>query len=56
MPKAIKISDELSIEAKISKCAEENPELTYELIKEILLGLAELDNGERTEYEFGNTQ
>ncbi|HQO10500.1 MAG TPA: hypothetical protein PLK90_06850 [Clostridiales bacterium] len=53
MPKAIKISDKLSVEAKISKCAEENPELTCELINEILLGLEELDNGDRTEYEFG---
>ena len=31
--------------AKIGKCAEENPDLTYSIIKEIFIGLAELDQG-----------
>ena len=39
--------------AIIGKCAEENPDLTYSLIKEILLGMAELDQGEVSEYKFG---
>lgn len=39
--------------AKIGKCAEENPELTYSLIKDILIGVEELDQGESSEYEFG---
>ena len=39
--------------AKIGKCAEDNPDLTYSLIKDILLGIEELDQGERTEYRFG---
>ena len=39
--------------AKIGKCVEENPDLTYELIKEILIGLAELEQGEKEEYQFG---
>jgi len=39
--------------AKIGKCAEENPDLTYSLIKEILMGLEELEQGERSEYKFG---
>lgn len=39
--------------ASIGKCAEQNPELTYDLIKEILLGIHELDQGEKTEYSFG---
>ena len=39
--------------AKIGKCAEENPDLTYILIKEILIGLEELDQGESSEYMFG---
>jgi len=39
--------------ARLGKCAEENPDLTYSLIKEILIGLAELDQGEKTEYTFG---
>ena len=39
--------------AKIGKCAEENQDLTYSLIKEILMGLEELEQGERSEYNFG---
>lgn len=39
--------------ATIGKCAEENPDLTYEMIKEMLLGIEELDRGEKFEYEFG---
>jgi len=38
--------------ARIGKCAEENPELTYSLIKDILVGMEELDRGECSEYEF----
>lgn len=39
--------------AKIGKCAKDNPYLTFSLIRELLIGLEELDNGESTEYEFG---
>ncbi|MDX2445521.1 MAG: hypothetical protein QNK30_17130 [Bacteroidales bacterium] len=39
--------------ARIGKCAEENPDLTYNLIKEILIGLVELEQGESSEYNFG---
>jgi hypothetical protein len=39
--------------ARIGKCAEENPDLTYNLIKEILIGLVELEQGESSEYSFG---
>ena len=39
--------------AKIGKCAEENPDLTYSLIKEILVGIEELEQGEKSEYSFG---
>ncbi len=39
--------------ASIGKCVEENPDLTYDLIKEIFLGVQELDHGEKTEYSFG---
>ena len=38
--------------ARLGKCAEENPDLPYSLIKEILFGLDELDQGEKTEYKF----
>lgn len=39
--------------ARIGKCAEENPDLTYSLIKEILIGITELDQDEASEYKFG---
>ena len=39
--------------ARIGKCAEENPDLTYDLVKEILTGIEELDRGEKSEYQFG---
>ena len=39
--------------ARIGKCAEENPDLTYSLIKEIFIGLAELEQEESSEYNFG---
>jgi hypothetical protein len=39
--------------ARIGKCAEENPDLTYGLIKEIFIGIEELEQGERSEYKIG---
>ena len=39
--------------AIIGKCAEENPDLTYSAIKEIMVGIAELEQGEFSEYQFG---
>ncbi len=39
--------------ARIGKCAEENPDLTYSLIKEIFIGLAELEHDESSEYKVG---
>ena len=39
--------------ARMGKCAEENPDLTYSLIKEILIGLEELAQGDKSEYTFG---
>ena len=39
--------------ARIGKCAEDNPDLTYSLIKEILIGLVELEYGESSLYKFG---
>ena len=46
-------TDQIEHWAKIGKCAEENPNLTYDLIKEILVGIEELDQGEFSEYQFG---
>jgi hypothetical protein len=39
--------------AKIGKIAEDNPDLPYNLIKEILIGLEELEAGKGTDYKFG---
>ena len=39
--------------AKIGKIAEENPDLPYHFIKDILLAKAELRDGEVSDYEFG---
>ena len=39
--------------ARVGKCVEENPDLTYRLIKDILIGIEELDQGESSEYQFG---
>lgn len=47
------VTGQIEYWARIGKCAEENPGLTYLLIKEILVGLEELEQGESSEYEFG---
>ena len=39
--------------AKIGKCAEDNPDLTYRLIKGMLISIEELEQGESSEYQFG---
>ncbi len=38
--------------AKIGKCVEDNPDLTYSLIKDILLGMEELEQDEFSDYTF----
>ncbi len=40
--------------AKIGKIAEENPDLPYEFIVDILISKAEVDNGLVDDYEFEN--
>ncbi|MCK4835128.1 MAG: hypothetical protein KAT17_00740 [Candidatus Aminicenantes bacterium] len=47
------ITGQIEYWAKIGKCVEENPDLTYRLIKDIIIGLEELNQGERSEYQFG---
>lgn len=39
--------------AMLGKSMEENPNLTFSLIKEILIGVEELEHGDKTEYQFG---
>jgi len=38
--------------ARIGKIAEENPDLPYAFIEDILFGKTELDNGDVTPFEF----
>lgn len=47
------LTDQIEHWARIGKCVEENPDLTYSLIKEILIGLQELEQGESSEYILG---
>ena len=47
------VTGQIEYWAKIGRCVEENPDLTYNLIKEILIGLEELNQGECSEYKFG---
>ena len=39
--------------AKIGKMAEENPDVPYSLLREILIGIEQLNSNEGTEYQFG---
>ena len=47
------ITGQIEYWVKIGKCAEENPDLTFNLIKEILISVEELEDGQGTEYKFG---
>ena len=47
------VTGQIEYWAKIGKIAEENPELTFSLIKEILMGLEELEQGLTSDYNFG---
>ena len=47
------VTGQIEYWAMIGKCAEENPDLTYSLIKEIFIGLTEIEQGESSEYKFG---
>lgn len=40
--------------AKIGKIAEDNPDIPYTLLKEILLGIEQLDSKQGIEYQFGS--
>ena len=39
--------------ARIGKIAEENPDLPFGFVKEILVGIEEVEAGEISEYKFG---
>jgi hypothetical protein len=39
--------------SRIGKIAEENPDLPYSMIKGIMLGLQEIEDGQSSDYQFG---
>ncbi len=47
------ITGQIEYWAMLGKSMEENPDLTFNLIKDILIGLEELKQGEKSEYKFG---
>ncbi len=47
------VTGQIEYWAKIGKIAEQNPTMSFELIKEILIGIEELDSKRGTEYKFG---
>ena len=47
------LTGQIEFWARIGKIAEENPDMPYSLIKEILIGQEEINQGETTEYQFG---
>ena len=42
--------------SRIGKIAEENPDLSYRFIQEMLLAQQEVDQGQTTPYEFGDSR
>ena len=50
--KSRSLTGQIEYWAKIGKIAEENPDLSYNLIKEILIGVEQLDSNKGSEYQF----
>lgn len=53
MKHACSVTGQIEHWARVGKCAEENPDLTYRLTEDILIGIEELEQGESSEYQFG---
>ena len=47
------LTGQIEFWAKIGKIAEENPDMPYSLLREILIGVEQLDSDHGTEYTFG---
>ena len=47
------VTGQIEYWAKIGKIAEENPDLSFTQIKEILVGIEQLENEDKSEYKFG---
>jgi len=52
MAVAVKLSENIVSDAKIKKIAQENPDLTYALIKDILIAQQEAKAGKLRKYVF----
>jgi len=50
--KSRSLTGQIEYWAKIGKIAEENPDLSYNLIKELLIGIEQLDSDKGKEYQF----
>ena len=46
------ITGQIEYWAKIGKIAEENPDLSYNLIKELLIGIEQLDSDKGKQYQY----
>ena len=47
------VAGQIEYWAKIGKCAVDNPDLSYTLIKDIIQGIEEINMGKYSEYKFG---
>ncbi len=47
------VTGQIEYWAKIGKIAEENPDLSFSQIKEIMIGIEQLESNDKTEYQFG---
>ncbi len=47
------LTGQIEFWAKIGKMAEENPDMPYNLLREILIGVEQLDSDQGIEYTFG---
>lgn len=50
------ISEQIEHWVKIGKIAEENPDLTYNFIKNVLISIDEAEQGELKSYSLGKTK
>ena len=47
------LTGQIEFWAKIGKMAEENPDIPYSLLRELLIGIEQLDSDQGIEYTFG---
>ena len=47
------ITGQIEYWARLGKMAEDNPDMPFSLIRDILIGIEELESGQKNEYRFG---